>query len=208
MLQLTSLFLNPCANKVVGHSLIVETLISLAEHVAASIGSHFLNNQQQAYHTCMEFAKSIYNPLTFLLPPVSWHKILRGIFYTPGVDLHSRPREDGLRTSPESHFLTTRFPSHSSRLFFSTLHWKMITGLNLSLYHLSWRLECCCYSPWIQNIHLDNSNGVLESYNASVLHLSEVKLWISLPLLILHQNGIFLAIGWQTITCKVHFRDT
>ena len=43
---------------------------------------------------------------------------------------------------------------------------------------------------------------------ASVLHLSDVKLWTSLPLLILHQNGIFLAIGWQTTTCKVHFRDT
>jgi hypothetical protein len=30
--------------------------------------------------------------------------------------------------------------------------------------------------PWIQNILLANSNGVLESHNASVLHLFEVKL--------------------------------
>ena len=75
--------------------------------------------------------------------------------------------------SPESHFLTTRFPSHSSRLFLSTLHSKMITGFSLSLYHLSWRLECCCYSPWIQNIHFDNSNGVLETYNG----LSSAPIW-------------------------------
>ena len=35
--------------------------------------------------------------------------------------------------------------------------------------------------PWIQNILLANSNGVLKSHNASVLHLFEVELWNSLP---------------------------
>lgn len=79
--------------------LIIETLISLAERVAASMGLHFLNSQQQTYHICMKSAQSLYNPLTFLLPPESWHRILRGIFYPPGVDLHSRPHEDGLRTT-------------------------------------------------------------------------------------------------------------